>query len=54
MEAVKWVLDILRRYGLFANLKKCRFHKNEVCFLGYIVSAQGVRREDKQIKAVKN
>ena len=47
-------MDVLRRHGLFANLKKCRFHKDEVCFLGYVVSAQGVRIEDEQIKAVKN
>ena len=33
VEAVWWVLDFLRKNGLFANLKKCRFHQNEVCFL---------------------
>ena len=54
VEAVWWVLDVLRRHGLFANLKKCRFHKDEVCFLGYVVSAQGVRMEDERIEAVKN
>ena len=37
VEAVRWVLDVLRRHGLFANLKKCRFHKDEVRFLGYVV-----------------
>ena len=26
VEAVQWVLDLLRKNGLFANLKKCRFH----------------------------
>ena len=26
VEAVCWVLDQLRKYSLFANLKKCRFH----------------------------
>ena len=54
VEAVRWVLDVLRRHGLFANLKKCRFHKDKVRFLGYIVSAQGVRMEDERIEAVKN
>ena len=54
VEAVKWVLDVLRRHGLFANLKKCQFHKDEVRFLGYIVSPQGVKMEDEQIEAVKN
>ena len=54
MKDVRWVLDVLRRYRLFANLRKCRFYKDEVCFLGYIVLAQEVRIEDEQIKAVKN
>ena len=54
LETVRWVLDVLRRHGLFANLKKCRFHKNKDHFLGYVVSAQGVKMEDKPIKAVKN
>ena len=54
MEAVKWVLDVLKRHRFFANLKKCRFHKDKICFLGYIVLAQRVRIEDEQIKAIKN
>ena len=54
VEAVRWVLDILRKNGLFANLKKCRFHKDEVRFLGYVVSSQGIRMEDERIKAVNN
>ena len=39
IEVVRWVLDVLRRYRLFANLKKCQFCKDEVCFLNYIVLA---------------
>ena len=54
VEAVRWVLDVLQRHGLFANLKKCRFHKDKVRFLGYVVLAQGVKMEDEQIKTVKN
>ena len=48
------VLDILKKHWLFANLKKCQFYKDEVCFLGYITLAQRVRIEDKQIEAMKN
>ena len=54
VKVVRWVLDVLQRHGLFANLKKCRFHKDKVRFLGYIVSAQRVGMEDDQIEAVKN
>ena len=36
---VCWVLKELRKNGLFVNLKKCRFHKKKIRFLGYVVSA---------------
>ena len=54
VEAVKWVLENLRKNGLFANLKKCRFHQDEVRFLGYVVSGQGIRMEEERIEAVTN
>ena len=38
VEAIWWVLDQLHKYLLYANLKKCCFHQDEVRFLGYIVS----------------
>ena len=39
---------------LFANLKKCRFYQDEVCFLGYHVLAHGMRIENKQSEIVRN
>ena len=54
VEVVQWVLNYLRKNKLYANLKKCQFHQDEVCFLGYVVSAQGIMIEDEQIKAVRN
>ena len=54
MKVVRWVLEILRKNGLFVNLKKCRFHKDEVQFLGYVVSSQDIRMEDERIEVVKN
>ena len=48
------MLNKLKKHGLFANLKKCCFDKDEVRFLDYVVSAQGVRIEDEQIEVVKN
>ena len=54
VNAIQWVFKELRKNGLFANFKKCCFHKEKVRFLGYIVSAQGVQIEEKRIDAVKN
>ncbi len=38
VQAVRWVLDPLRKYSLYVKLKKCRFYQDEMRFLGYIVS----------------
>ena len=54
IEAVRWVLDLLRKNILFTNLKKCQFHKKELQFLGYIVLSQGIQMEDKRIEVVRN
>ena len=50
---VQWVLEQLRKFLLYANLKKCRFHQDEVRFLGYVVSSKGICMEDERIEAVK-
>ena len=34
---VSQVLQRIRKYGLYAKLRKCSFHKNQVEFLGYVV-----------------
>ena len=54
VNAIQWVFEELRKNSLFAKLKKCCFYKNEVCFLGYIISAQGVKIEEERIDVVKN
>ena len=53
VSAVRWVLEQLRKFLLFANLKKCQFHQEEVWFLGYVVSSKGIRMKEERIKAVK-
>ena len=52
VQAVHWVLDQLRKFLLYTNLKKCWFHQEKIQFLGYIVSLQGICMEDERIKAV--
>ena len=54
VEAVRWVLDQLQKHSLFANLKKCRFHQDEVRFLGYVVSSKGISMEAERIEVVKD
>ena len=54
VNAVWWVLKNLKKHGLFANLKKCYFYKDEICFLEYVVSSQEMQMKEKKIEAVKN
>ena len=42
VKAVQWMLHFLKKNCLFANLKKCWFHKDEVRFLRYVVSSQSI------------
>ena len=53
VEAVRWVLDQLRKYSLFANLIKCCFYQDKVYFLGYTVSSKDISMKAKRIKVVK-
>ncbi len=54
IEAVWWVLEQLRKHSIYANLKKCQFHEDEVQFLGFVVLAQGITMEEEKIKAVRD
>ena len=44
------MLETLRKEQLYAKLSKCEFWLNEVSFLGYIVSKEGIRVDPKKIE----
>ncbi|KAF8080898.1 hypothetical protein N665_0917s0014 [Sinapis alba] len=46
------VLDTLRLELLFSNLKKCTFCTDQVVFLGFLVSSQGLKVDEEKIKAI--
>ena len=54
VEAMRWVLDQLQKHSLFANLKKCQFHQDEVRFLEYVVLSKKINIEAERIEVVKN
>ncbi len=43
VDVVQWVLEQLQKHCFYVNLKKCQFHQNEVRFLGFVISAKGIR-----------
>ncbi|XP_071918888.1 uncharacterized protein [Coffea arabica] len=51
-EHFRTVMDVLRREKLYANLKKCNFCTNEFVFLGFVISAQGMKVDDQKVKAI--
>ena len=53
VDTVHWVLEQLQKHSFFANLKKYRFHQDEVRLLRFVVSAQGITMEEEKIEAVK-
>jgi hypothetical protein len=50
---LQYVLDVLRKEKLYANLKKCSFCIDKVVFLGYVISAKGIEVDEEKLKAIK-
>ena len=49
---VRKVLERLRQAGLFVKSQKCQFHVQEVMFLGYKVSRNGIQMNSAKIEAI--
>lgn len=45
-------MEILREQKLFVKLKKCEFCKEELEYLGHIISKDGVKVDQAKIKAI--
>jgi hypothetical protein len=48
------VFCALREPRLFANLEKCTFCTDQVAFLGYVVTPQGIEVDEVKIEAIKS
>ena len=51
---VREVLERLRQYKLYGNLKKCEFSTTKVEFLGFIVSTEGVSMDAERVRTVRD
>jgi hypothetical protein len=49
---VRKVLKKLLEYGLYASLEKCQFHVEEVEFLGFVVTPEGVSMEKDKVATI--
>jgi hypothetical protein len=54
VELIDWVLSRLVAEGYYAHTGKCEFLKNEVNFLGHVVSRAGVSMQQHKVEAVRS
>lgn len=45
-------MDTLRQEKLYVNLEKCIFAQTELKYLGFIVLSEGLKVDQKKVKAV--
>nr|GEU89756.1 hypothetical protein [Tanacetum cinerariifolium] len=48
------LFEVLGREKLNGNLEKCNFFANQVIFLGYLISAQGIQVDDRKVQAIRD
>jgi hypothetical protein len=51
-EQVKQILEKLRQHQLLLKAEKCYFEKEEIKFLGLIISEKGIRMDPHKVKAI--
>jgi hypothetical protein len=51
---VSAVLERLRRFALYGNLKKCSFFQERIAFLGFVVTTSSVEIDPSRIDAVES
>ena len=54
LDHLRNVLSVLRGEKLYANIKKCAFRMEKIVFLGYIVTAQGIKMNKEKVKAIRD
>jgi len=51
-EHLEALLRLLAEHQLYAKLSKCSFFQNEVHYLGYVVTKEGIIMDSEKIKAI--
>ncbi|XP_057251648.1 uncharacterized protein LOC130591762 [Beta vulgaris subsp. vulgaris] len=47
------VCEVLEKEQLYGNLEKCHFFSNQVAFLGFLVSHDGIEVDEKKVQAIR-
>ena len=54
LEHLKLVLKTLQKEKLLINLKKCSFMKEELVYLGFLISKEGLKIDPEKVQEIKN
>jgi hypothetical protein len=54
LEHISVVLKLLQHHHFHVKLSKCSFAKQELCYLGHIISSQGVSTSPTKIEVIRN
>ncbi|KAG7556876.1 Integrase catalytic core [Arabidopsis suecica] len=54
LKHLEMVIKTLKAENLYANFKKCTFCTDQVVFLGFVVSSQGLKVDEEKIKAIQD
>ena len=54
LEHLTILFERLNEHGLTINLKKCKFGRKEIKFLGHIITTEGVQPASEKIEAIQN
>ena len=52
LEHIKQVLQKSKEEQMLINLKKCSFMQKEIVYLGFMISADGLKMDPKKVKAI--
>ncbi|XP_053686504.1 uncharacterized protein K02A2.6-like [Sabethes cyaneus] len=54
LERLEQVFRILEKAGLKLNKEKCQFFKDQLIFLGYVITKDGLKNTDERISAIRD
>lgn len=52
IQHVRQILQILLDHGLYVSLEKCKFHVQEVNFLGFLITPNGIAMEPERVATI--
>lgn len=49
---IQGIFRRIREHGLKLKLKKCKFFQQKTAYLGFVISSEGVKQDQKKVQAI--